>query len=198
MPSTAPVRAHAHALMFAASSTFAASLCACGTSPTVVQYSASAAAEPETSFAFYTADPVLYDAALRAQRRMEGAIGETGLVLADPGTAASCQPFQAGCGFELGFADVVLCRGNPDPALACTNQGARGKTLGVELQASLAGEELDNRLIHELFHVITFSRAPHSRDGLFMEYSVGDERISEGTLDAVCAHFSCSQFVTEE
>ena len=177
-------------------------LVACNAAPPVVQYSqplaAEEAAETAARFALFTRDPALYAAALRAQQRMTDAVGETGLALAAPDVAATCQPFAASCGFELAFDDVVYCLGDPDPALACTSQGGGGKALGIQLQASLDGEELDNRLIHELFHVITFNRAPHSRDGLFMEYSVGNERISEGTLDAVCAHFSCSRFVVEE
>jgi len=92
----------------------------------------------------------------------------------------------------------VYCQGDPDPALACTSQGAGGKALGVAMQADLLGEELDNRLIHELFHVITYNRAPHAVDGLFMEYTVGTEPISAGTLNAVCDHFACRRFVVEE
>ncbi|MEY4547105.1 MAG: hypothetical protein RL685_3300 [Pseudomonadota bacterium] len=175
------------------------SLGACTTSAPVMGYSeAIAAAEATPGFALFTSDPVLQEAALRAQQRIEAAIGDTGLTLAAPDTAAACQPFDAGCGFQLRFDEVVHCQGDPAPALACTAQGTGGSTLGVKLQATLAGEELDNRLIHELLHVITWNRAPHASDGLFMEYSVGDERITEGTLDAVCAHFSCSRFVAEE
>lgn len=184
-------RARALSLLLAA-----LALCACSPSPPLVQYSEAVAAA-EAGFALFTTDPLLHEAALRARRRMTDAIGETGLTLASPELAPSCQPFQGSCGFELAFADVVYCRGDPHPALACTAQGARGAALGIKVQASLAGVELDNRLIHELFHVITFNRAPHARDGLFMEYSFGDERISEGTLEAVCAHFSCSHWAPE-
>lgn len=175
-------------------------LVACTHSPPEAHLSLSNAeleASPE-HFALFTHDPRLQSAASRAQQRIAGALGDPRIVLAEPEVAARCQPSRAGCGFELSFADVVYCPGDPDPALACTSQGVGGTTLGIELQASLAGEELDNRVIHELLHVITLHRAPHSRDGLFMEYSAGDERISEGTLEAVCAHFGCTRLVAEE
>lgn len=182
-----------------ASACLALVLAAC-TSSTAVQLSESSAelGTGSAGFALFTRDPRLQAAATRAQQRMAHAIGEPGIVLAEPDAAARCQQPRTGCGFELAFADVVYCPGDPDPALACTSQGLGGTTLGIEMQASLAGDELDNRLIHELLHVITLNRAPHSRDGLFMEYTVGDERISEGTLAAVCAHFSCTRWVAED
>jgi hypothetical protein len=174
-------------------------LSACAAPAPAVSYGeASASVDVTPHFALFTVDPVLQESTLRARQRITAAIGETGLTLADANTAAGCRPFQGDCGFELAFAEVVYCRGNPDPALACTAQGGGGKALGIELQASLAGAELENRLIHELFHVITFNRAPHASDGLFMEYSFGGERLSESTLGAVCAHFACSRFVAEE
>jgi hypothetical protein len=181
----------------------ALTLAACSSSPAEMRYSEAAIAAEEAAdatprFALFTKDLALYEATLRAQQRMTAAIGQTGLALADPEMAATCHSFEGSCGFELAFDDVVYCLGDPEPALACTSQGGGGKALGIQVQASLAEDELDNRLIHELFHVITFNRAPHARDGLFMEYSFGNERISEGTLDSVCAHFSCSQFVVEE
>lgn len=170
------------------------------TSATAVQLSESSTELEASSgrFALFSRDPRLQAAATRAQQRLADAIGEPGLVLAGPDAAARCQPAQAGCGFELAFADVVYCPGDPDPALACTAQGAGGATLGIEMQAALAGDELDNRLIHELLHVITQHRAPHARDGLFMAYTLGNERLSAGTLEAVCAHFSCTRLVAEE
>src|SRR5688572_3372110 len=190
------------AVRAAASWLLALPLAACTSSPTVVQYSAtpSEPAESEVAprFELFTHDARLHESALRAQQRIANAVGDTGITLAAPDGAEHCRPFQPGCGFELSFADVVYCPGDPDPALACTSQGVGGTTVGIEMQASLAGEELDNRLIHELFHVITLNRAPHATDGLFMEYSVGDERISEGTLHSVCRHFPCSRFVIEE
>jgi hypothetical protein len=149
-------------------------------------------------FELFTRDPALYDTSLRALQRIQGAIGEPGLVLADPDVATGCEPYRDGCGFELSFDDVVYCHGNPEPALACTSLAGGGKTLRIEMQAELSGDELENRLIHELFHVITLSRARHSADGLFMEYSVGDERISAGTLESVCAHFPCERFIVED
>jgi hypothetical protein len=172
---------------------------ACSSSPALVGYSEDAPERgTEPRFEFFTPDPVLYQAALRAQDRIQAAIGDPGLVIAEPDRAAQCQSSPEGCGFELTFQDVVYCHGDPDPALACTSQGAGGSTLGVAMQADLSGDELDNRLIHELFHVITWNRAPHSVDGLFMEYSIGTERISAGTLDSVCGHFDCSRSVVEE
>jgi hypothetical protein len=149
-------------------------------------------------FAFFTTDPRLHAAALPSLERIRVATGESALVLAGPERAATCQAFQAGCGFELSFADVVYCFGDPEPALACTSQGLGGKTLRVQMQAELSGGELENRLIHEFFHVITRNQAPHSADGLFMEYSVGTEGISQSTLESVCEHFACSQFRVEE
>lgn len=149
-------------------------------------------------FRSFTRDPVLHAAATRAIERIENAIGQPRLELVDMERAGSCTSLAPGCGFELSFAPVVYCFGDPEPAMACTALGPRGVTLGVELQASLQGEELENRLIHEFFHVITFDRAQHSEDGLFMEYSVGDERITASTLEAVCAHFPCTTFVVEE
>jgi hypothetical protein len=137
-------------------------------------------------FAFFSDDLRLQQAAQRAQRRIETAIGPSGLVLAEAS------------GFRLSFADAVYCFGNPDPALACTSTAGGGKTLAIQMQAELSGDELDNRLIHELFHVITRNQAQHSPDGLFMEYSVGDERITRSTLESVCAHFPCATFVLEE
>ncbi len=174
-------------------------LAACSSSAPVVRYDeASSTAELAPSFALFTRDAVLYEAAQRAQSRIEAALGHSRLALAEPQSATSCQPFQASCGFEVAFDEVVYCHGSSEPALACTAQGARGKALGIKLQASLSGEELDNRLIHELFHVITLNRARHSRDGLFMEYTFGHERITQGTLEAVCEHFSCSHMTEEE
>jgi hypothetical protein len=146
----------------------------------------------------FTRDPELHAAAQRALGRIQTAIGEPGLSLAAPDVAADCEPYRDGCGFELSFDDVVRCHGSSEPALACTSLAGGGKTLGIEMQAELRGEELDNRVIHELFHVITLNRAEHSVDGLFMEYSVGDERISAGTLESVCAHFPCETFVVEQ
>jgi hypothetical protein len=172
---------------------------ACGSAPAKMEFSAGSEESGQgPRFQLYTRDPVLYEAAVRARQRIELAIGEPGLVIADPDRAQHCQSLQEGCGFELSLREVVYCQGDPEPALACTAQGAGGTTLGVAMQADLSGDELDNRLIHELFHVITRSRAPHSVDGLFMEYSLGTERISTGTLDSVCAHFECSRFVVEE
>jgi hypothetical protein len=172
---------------------------ACSSAPTVMHYSETAGeSDGAESLSFFTRDATLYQAALRAQQRIEAAIGEPGLVLSGPAEAERCEPFRDGCGFELWFDPVVYCQGDPDPALACTSQGAGGKALGVAMQADLLGEELDNRLIHELFHVITYNRAPHAVDGLFMEYTVGTEPISAGTLNAVCDHFACRRFVVEE
>jgi hypothetical protein len=172
---------------------------ACGSTPAKMQLSEGAEeSEAAPRFEFFTREPALYEAALRAQERIQAAIGDPGLVIADPERAERCESQQQGCGFELSSRDVVYCQGDPDPALACTSQGAGGATLGMALQAHLGGDELDNRLIHELFHVITWNRAPHSVDGLFMEYSIGTERISTGTLDSVCGHFDCSRFVVEE
>ena len=189
---TIPLRAHlALACALLAS--------ACSSSPASVSYSEAGLEQggaPQVEF--FTRDPALYGAALRAQERIQAAIGDPGLTLADPDRAAQCESSKDGCGFELSFQPVVYCQGNPDPALACTSQGAGGVTLGVAMQADLSGDQLDNRLIHELFHVITWSRAPHSVDGLFMEYSIGTERISTGTLDSVCGHFDCSRFVVED
>lgn len=150
------------------------------------------------TFRTFTRDPVLHAAAARAIARIEDAIGQARIELIDIDRAAACAPLAGECGFELSFAPVVYCFGDPEPAMACTALGPRGVTLGVELQASLQGEELENRLIHEFFHVITFDRARHSDDGLFMEYSVGDERITASTLEAVCAHFPCTTFIVEE
>jgi hypothetical protein len=188
-----------------AASSLALWLAACTNSPVVVRYDDSlqtevqaAAAAEQPQFELFTTDPRLYQAALRARERISAALGESGIALADLDTAARCRAFQPGCGFPLEFADVVYCYGNPDPALACTSQGVGGTALSVRLQTALAGAELDNRLIHELFHVITLNSAPHSLDGLFMEYSVGDERISQSTLSSVCDHFACSRFVLEE
>jgi hypothetical protein len=172
---------------------------ACGSEPAQMHFSDSAEAAGDIpQLEFFTHDPALYQAALRAQERIQAAIGDPGLVIAAPARAEPCQSLQKGCGFELSFRDVVYCLGDPDPALACTSQGAGGATLGVAMQADLKGDELDNRLIHELFHVITRNQAPHSVDGLFMEYSIGTERISSGTLDSVCGHFDCSRFVVED
>jgi hypothetical protein len=172
---------------------------ACTSSPPVMRYSESVPESEEASrFEFFTRDPALYQSALRAQQRIEGAIGEPGLVLSSLGSAEACEPLQPGCGFELSSRELVYCQGDPEPALACTSQGAGGQSLGIALQAGLSGDQLDNRLIHELFHVITWNRAPHSADGLFMEYSLGTERISTGTLDSVCEHFDCGRFVVEE
>jgi hypothetical protein len=174
-------------------------LVACGASPEVMHYSQdTVAAEAAPRFELFTTDARLQESAVRARQRIADAIGEPALALAEPDAAELCQPFEPGCGFELRFDDVVYCAGDPDPALACTSQGVGGKTLGIAMQATLAEEELDNRLIHELFHVITWNRAPHSLDGLFMEYSLGDERISAGTLTSVCDHFACSRFVIED
>jgi hypothetical protein len=178
---------------------FALLASACSASPALVSYSEDVPEQAvEPRFEFFTRDPALYRAALRAQERIQAAVGDPGLVIAPPGRAEQCESSQQGCGFELSFQDVVYCHGDPDPALACTSQGAAGSTLGVAMQSHLSGDELDNRLIHELFHVITWNRAPHSVDGLFMEYSIGTERISAGTLDSVCEHFDCSRFVVEE
>lgn len=174
-------------------------LVACSPSSELMQLSEDkVAAEAAPRFELFTTDARLHDSALRARQRIADAIGEPALVLAEPDAAALCQPFEPGCGFELRFDDVVYCAGDPDPALACTSQGVGGKTLGIAMQATLAEQELDNRLIHELFHVITWNRAPHSVDGLFMEYSLGDERISGSTLTSVCEHFACSRFVVED
>ena len=172
---------------------------ACSASPALVGYSEDGPEQAvEPRFQFFTRDPALYRATLRAQERIRAAVGDPGLLIADPERAEQCQSSQKGCGFELSFQEVVYCHGDPDPALACTSQGAGGTTLGVAMQAELTGDELDNRLIHELFHVITWNRAPHAVDGLFMEYSLGTERISASTLDSVCGHFECSRFVVEE
>jgi hypothetical protein len=172
---------------------------ACGSAPAQVQLGEhDEAADTAPRIEFFTRDAALYQAALRAQGRIQAAIGDPGLVIAEPDHAQRCESQQQGCGFELSFRDEVYCQGNPDPALACTSEAAGGATLGVAMQSQLSGDELDNRLIHELFHVITLNRAPHSVDGLFMEYSVGTERISTGTLDSVCGHFGCSRFVVEE
>jgi hypothetical protein len=172
---------------------------ACGSPPEQMQLSEGAEeSQPAPQFELFTRDPALYQAALRARDRIQAAVGDPGLAIAAPDRAEQCESLQKGCGFELSLRELVYCQGDPDPALACTSQGAGGATLGVAMQADLNGDELDNRLIHELFHVITWSRAPHSVDGLFMEYSIGTERISAGTLDSVCAHFDCSRFVVEE
>jgi len=172
---------------------------ACSSSPPVMRYSESVpVAEDAPRLEFFTRDPALYQSALRAQQRIEAAIGDPGLVLASLDSAERCEPFEVGCGFELSSRELVYCQGDPEPALACTSQGAGGQSLGIALQAELSGAQLDNRLIHELFHVITWNRAPHSVDGLFMEYSLGTERISTGTLDSVCEHFDCGRFVVEE
>jgi hypothetical protein len=172
---------------------------ACSSSPVLVGYSEDLPEQGAAArFELFTRDPVLYQAARRAEQRIQAAIGDPGLSIAEPDQAGQCESSLEGCGFELSFQDVVYCHGDPDPALACTSQGAGGGTLGVAMQAQLSGDELDNRLIHELFHVITWNHAPHSVDGLFMEYSIGTERISTGTLDSVCGHFDCSRFVVEE
>lgn len=172
---------------------------ACTSSPPEMRYSQEApVAEEQPRFELFTRDPALYQSALRARQRIEAAIGEPGLVVADLDTAEGCESLQPGCGFELSSRELVYCLGDPEPALACTSQGAGGQALGIALQAELSGEQLDNRLIHELFHVITYNHAPHSVDGLFMEYSLGTERISAGTLDSVCEHFDCGRFVVEE
>jgi len=172
---------------------------ACGSAPAQMQLGEHGeAADAAPRIEFFTHDPALYQAAVRAQDRIQAAIGDPGLLIAEPDLAERCEPQQQGCGFELSFRDEVYCQGNPDPALACTSEAAGGATLGVAMQARLSGDELDNRLIHELLHVITLNRAPHSVDGLFMEYSLGTERISAGTLDSVCEHFDCSRFVVEE
>jgi len=168
-------------------------------SPVVMTYKLEPApSDDPVGFELFTTEPLLHAAAVQSLERIRLATGESPLVLAEPARAATCQAFQAGCGFELSFADVVYCLGDPEPALACTSQGARGKTLRVQMQAALSGRELENRLIHELFHVITLNHAPHSADGLFMEYSLGTERISQSTLESVCEHFACSQFQVEE
>jgi hypothetical protein len=146
----------------------------------------------------FTRDPALYDTSLRALSRIQTAIGEPGLVLTDPDLAGDCEPHRDGCGFELSFDDVVYCHGDAEPALACTSLAGGGKTLRVEMQAELRGDELENRLVHELFHVITLNRAKHAADGLFMEYSLGTERISAGTLESVCNQFPCETFNVEE
>lgn len=164
-----------------------------------MSYSLTPSAENDPSgLQLFTRDPALYDASLRALQRIQAAIGEPGLSLAAPEVAAGCEPHRDGCGFELSSDDVVRCHGNPEPALACTSLAGGGKTLGVTMHAELSGDELENRVIHELFHVITLNRAKHSADGLFMEYSVGHERISPGTLESVCAHFPCEAFIAEE
>jgi len=177
----------------------ALSVSGCAASAPVTSLSQSAPSEDETArLPLFTQEPLLYDAALRALQRIDAAIGDSGLALADASAAAGCKPFEPGCGFELSSKDTVYCLGNPDPARACTSFGGSGKALGIALQAELLGDELDNRLVHELFHVITLDRAEHSRDGLFMAYSLGNERLSSGTLEAVCAHFACTRFVIEE
>ena len=171
---------------------------ACASPPATMAYSQELSAETEPSgFEVFTNDPRLYEAALRSLPRIDAAIGTSGLVLAEPAAAARCAPFLPGCGVELSFAELVYCLGDPDPALACTSFGGGGKALGIKMQVKLAGDELDNRLIHEFFHVITRDQAPHSRDGLFMAYSVGDERITRSTLESVCSHFACEEFVVE-
>jgi hypothetical protein len=172
---------------------------ACSSSPRSMSYSQELSVDAEQDhIEFFTHDPRLYDAALRSVQRIESALGTSHLVLAEPTAAARCAPLQAGCGFELSFAQRVYCFGDPDPALACTSFGGGGKTLGVRLQSDLDGDELDNRLIHEFFHVITLDQAPHSVDGLFMAYSLGDERITRSTLECVCGHFPCQEFVVEQ
>ncbi|MEO8182445.1 MAG: hypothetical protein ABI895_26715 [Deltaproteobacteria bacterium] len=177
----------------------ALSVCGCTASAPAMKYSQSAPGEGEAArLPLFTQEPRLYDAALRALQRIQAAIGASGLALADASAASGCEPFEPGCGFELSSKDAVYCLGNPDPARACTSFGGSGKTLGIALQAELRGDELDNRLLHEFFHVITLDRAEHSRDGLFMAYSEGNERLSTGTLEAVCAHFACTRFVVEE
>jgi hypothetical protein len=148
-------------------------------------------------FEFFTTSPVLYDSAARAIQRIEAAVGDSGLDLVNAADARECTSLLEGCGFELSFAPVVQCFGDPDPARACTSPGARGTTLAVKMQSEMRGDELDNRLIHELFHVITRDRAEHSVDGLFMQYTVGDEPITSGTLEAVCASFECTEFRVE-
>lgn len=177
----------------------AVSVSACTSSPARMSYSLEPSAESDPyRFQLFTRHPALYEASLGALRRIQTAIGEPGLSLAAPEVAAGCEPYRDGCGFELSSEDVVRCHGNPEPALACTSLAGGGKTLGIAMQAELRGDELENRVIHELFHVITLNRARHSADGLFMEYSVGHERISPSTLEAVCAHFPCETFVVEE
>jgi len=172
---------------------------ACTSSPPAMRYMQSAPESEETArFEFFTREPALYQSALRAQQRIEAAIGEPRLALAPLDSAEGCEAFRPGCGFELSSRELVYCQGDPEPALACTSQGAGGQALGIALHAELSGDQLDNRLIHELFHVITWNLAPHSVDGLFMEYSLGTERISAGTLDSVCEHFDCGRFVVEE
>jgi len=172
---------------------------ACTSAPATVAYSQELSAQTAApGIELFSNEPRLYQAALRSLERIEAAVGSSGLVLAAPSVAARCAPFQAGCGFELSFAEQVYCFGDPDPALACTSLGGGGKTLRVQMQADLTGDELDNRLIHELFHVATLDQAPHSLDGLFMAYSVGDERITQSTLESVCSHIACEKFVVEE
>ena len=177
----------------------AMSVAACTSSPPSVGYSLEPSTESEPErFQLFTTDPALYDTALRALSRIQTAIGEPGLALAAPDVARGCEPYLDGCGFEVSFDDVVYCHGDPEPALACTSLAGGGKTLGIAMHAELSGEELENRLVHELFHVITLNRAEHSADGLFMEYSVGNERISSGTLESVCSQFPCETFNAEE
>jgi hypothetical protein len=172
---------------------------ACTSSPARVSVSPAPSTESERArFQLFTTDPALYDTSLHALERMQTAIGEPGLALAAPDVARDCEPYRDGCGFELSFDDLVYCHGDPEPALACTSLAGGGKTLGIAMQAELRGDELENRLVHELFHVITLNRARHSADGLFMEYSVGNERISTGTLESVCSHFPCETFNAEE
>lgn len=171
---------------------------ACSSSAPPMSYDEQAASEGDPSeFRLFTNEPRLYAAALRSVQRIEAAIGPSGLSVAEPEVAARCSPFQAHCGFELSSAEMVYCLGDPDPALACTSFAGAGKTIGIEMQADLAGDELENRLIHEFFHAITLDRAPHSVDGLFMQYSLGSERISRSTLESVCEHFPCENFVVE-
>lgn len=171
----------------------------CTSSPARMSYSLEPSTEGEQErFQLFTRDPALYDTSLRALSRIQAAIGEPRVALAAPEVASGCEPYRDGCGFELSFDDVVYCHGAAEPALACTSLAGGGKTLGIAMQAELSGGELENRLVHELFHVITLNRAEHSADGLFMEYSVGNERISAGTLESVCSHFPCETFNAEE
>ena len=174
-------------------------VCACTSTAPLPSDGQDASAESGSArFELFSREPLLYEAALRAVQRIEAAIGDSGIALTDFDTTTGCEPFDHGCGFELSSADTVYCFGNTDPARACTSFAGGGKVIGIAMQSELRGDELDNRLIHELFHVITRNRAEHSVDGLFMEYSVGTERISQSTLESVCEHFACSQFLVEE
>ncbi|HWO14865.1 MAG TPA: hypothetical protein VNN80_35420, partial [Polyangiaceae bacterium] len=58
---------------------------ACSSAPTVMHYSETAGeSDGAESLSFFTRDATLYQAALRAQQRIEAAIGEPGLVLSGP------------------------------------------------------------------------------------------------------------------